>query len=694
MKYSARKSILSTKMLVCTAIILFVLSVVQENRVQAAMTQTTVDTLMKVQKGYIDVTEYTKNGVVDFQKAFDAVLSYGCKEGEYVVVYVPEGTYAIHKRIKLHSYTWLKLDDNAFIRNENRNGVGSMLSNYYDGNSSYQGYEGARNIIVEGGTWDGNLESSSNKYTGGFTNILFAHCENIAIRNLTVKDNYNGHLIEFCGVQNGSVQNCDISGYQGTSLKEALQLDITHTTSWLPAFGSYDDTACNNILIENNRIYDFPRGIGSHMAVKGIYNRNIVIQNNEFDHLSDEGILAYNYENLSVISNSFKNVGLAIEARNRSYCKKESTDMKNPLDQNVDTTPLSNYGLIITSNTIVNLTKTSDMKRSSGIRVLGKEGAKYTGVVIKENKIQTYQDGIYLEHVENATVADNNIIDSYRGIHNQFGLSVAINSNKIRNCRSDGLVSYSGYKLEIKENEIKENKGSGIVLANASNYNTIAKNTISSNKKQGIHIQNGCYDIKIIANTVVDSTINGMRIYNGCNDIAMQKNTIQNSGMQGIYLYNSKNNTITWNTVTKSKKAGIYVNAASNSATIERNRITDSNEYGIRVVSSNKVAAKNNIVNNSVKGIFQVTNSKSCNIKTTKNIGIGTITLKKATVSGTGMKQGTISVQYNNKTYKANIDKKGNFKTSKIKNLKKGKALNITVKLADNNKIFYSQTVK
>ena len=68
------------------------------------------------------------------------------------------------------------------------------------------GYGADRNIVIEGGTWDGNTSAYNSMYT--FSNIRIAHANNIAFRGVSVINNKNGHHLEIGGVQGLSIDGC------------------------------------------------------------------------------------------------------------------------------------------------------------------------------------------------------------------------------------------------------------------------------------------------------------------------------------------------------------------------------------------------------------------------------------------------------------------------------------------------------
>lgn len=265
---------------------------------------------------YYNVTDYGAAGYdqVDdtaaIQKALDEAT-----EDSMSVIKIPAGTYYISKPLYIQSNTTLQLDKKATIYRSNKGLKYNMLKTADASHVStgYKGYSLAHDITITGGTWDGGNIASSKKAS----NLLYiGHSSNVTIKNTTIKNCYGSHAIEFAGVQNGIIKNCKLSGFRygpDNYTSEAIQLDICYksgSTDWTPGFTS-DKTVCSNILIENNTITDYPRGIGSHHVLNGHYSNNITIRNNKISRSSTAtqgkclvGIFLMGTSNVSVYNNT------------------------------------------------------------------------------------------------------------------------------------------------------------------------------------------------------------------------------------------------------------------------------------------------------------------------------------------------------------------------------------------------------
>lgn len=133
--------------------------------------------------------------------------------------------------------------------------------------SKNKGYRALHDVTINGGTWVGVKKpsptaGSKEGYKIGCNVMTFIHGHDITIKNATIYNVYNAHVIEFIGVKNGKIQNCNIGRkkdgsrgyYRGSANNGAIQLDSC-SGSWNNAnCKPYDGTPCRSIKIYNNRI--------------------------------------------------------------------------------------------------------------------------------------------------------------------------------------------------------------------------------------------------------------------------------------------------------------------------------------------------------------------------------------------------------------------------------------------------------
>lgn len=244
---------------------------------------------------FIKVTD-NKNvfadGIHDDTKALQECID-KVKEGG--TVYFPDGTYLISAALIFYSNQIFRLSDNAVIlRSKASEPVTRYLLASYS-QPEWGGYEGTHDVIISGGIFDGNEETSEKS-----TLVNTVHCRNITIDSCRFRHCSMWHMIEINSSENAVIQNCIFDGPTYTLipenlLNEQIQLDLAHDGSYGPVYNcdgtlidfSKDDTVCSNITIRNNifKCAGFP-AIGHH---GNCGHHNILIENNIFDGESGSG---------------------------------------------------------------------------------------------------------------------------------------------------------------------------------------------------------------------------------------------------------------------------------------------------------------------------------------------------------------------------------------------------------------------
>lgn len=267
---------------------------------------------------YYDVTDFGADGT-DTNADADAIqkaLDMASEEDEIVVV-VPDGTYYINKILYVQSNTTIRLSKNAVIK-RNKSGLNKNMLRTTDAkhkSNTVGSYNLAHDITITGGTWDGGDIQSAKTVC----NLIYiGHAKNITICDTTVKNCYGSHAIEYAGVKDSVIRNCKITGFrynQKLTTSEAIQVDICYKSDeegkWAPGFKE-DKTTSKNILIENNVITDYPRGIGVHHTLKGHEVSNLTIRNNTVKRSSPStqgksvvGLFFWGVKNSTVTNNNF-----------------------------------------------------------------------------------------------------------------------------------------------------------------------------------------------------------------------------------------------------------------------------------------------------------------------------------------------------------------------------------------------------
>lgn len=223
------------------------------------------------------------------QSALDAADSAGG-----ATVYITGGDYAITTALEIGSNTTLILEESARIYRDAA--INNVLRNKSDGTTG--GYDAAENITIIGGTFDGVGSSISTNCTV----IAFGHAKNINLRNVSVVDAYRWHCVEVNGCKNVTIRDCEIATVTNpiSADGELVQIDLMKGSGQFPWFGPYDDTACDNVKIQNCLMYGSEVGVGTHSESAGSTHERIKITGCEFHDLGYAAIRPLDWSNLIV----------------------------------------------------------------------------------------------------------------------------------------------------------------------------------------------------------------------------------------------------------------------------------------------------------------------------------------------------------------------------------------------------------
>lgn len=536
----------------------------------------------------------------DLQRLFD----YNKYNTYQLTVKIPAGTYILDKELRIYSNTTIIADPEArLLKNHLKGGI---LAN--DLTHDKGGYNTTENITVIGGIWDSSKIQNLGKGTEGFR---FIHASNIIIKDAIICNVPGGsHLITFGGVKNGSVDNCTLYGYAGNTLKEAIQMDIVHNNTILPSMQSkilvYDDLPCDGISITNCNIYDFPRAIGSHTSVKGVFHKNIVISGNQLHDLSEAAVKAFNYVNLEISNNTIKNAGLGILAytyiSNQYYLDALPATKQEPLPDN--------YNIVIKNNRIQDIKEyqsSSGPLWGDGIRTIGNTERPLTGVTIENNTINnTARYGMFLEGSVNSNISGNTITGTQK---NGIYLISGSNSALI----TENILTNTGAKGSTE---------GGIGLA-ASSQAAITKNSISAPGKTGIFLYNQSILCTVTDNTVSSPGDCGIALYQQSNDATITGNKITGYKRYGIYAYQLASGTMNENRIKGSAAAknddGIHIsgdNSSGNGFTIKKNNISLNSRNGIYISNAPGSYLGGNVIANTANyGIYVGAGSKGSKVR-------------------------------------------------------------------------------
>lgn len=266
------------------------------------------------QPDVIDISKYGHDSAA-IQKGLNKAKTDGKVE-----ILIPAGNYSMNETLHIYANTKIVMEEDTVLV---RKHTDAFMSNGKAGDQ-FTGYKGNGNIIIEGGTLDGNvLDADYGEY--GYGGIEFAHADHIEIRNLTIKDIVYSHGIEINSSHNVVIENCQFLGYldpttdKSRSKSEAIQLDFSSKNGF-PHFGDWDGTPSRDVVIKNNYFGDsdtkemntWPVGVGSHSGKNDEWNENITITGNKFMGMTYTGISAYNWNHVKIRDNTFSGINEVI----------------------------------------------------------------------------------------------------------------------------------------------------------------------------------------------------------------------------------------------------------------------------------------------------------------------------------------------------------------------------------------------
>jgi len=615
---------------------------------QAASTEKFVKTINVTAKKY--GAKKGKDSTKAIQMALDEAAKLGTKKKRAKVV-IPNGTYYIDRTLKIGSNTYLECGSKTKILKKSKNCL-FMLRGQSTGKVG--GTKDLSNITIKGGIWDARY-IKRNDVSGGAL-FYFTHINNLEILDLTLRNCYGSHLIEVGAADTVRISGCNLYGYKKVSSwgeKEAIQLDLPHNSDIEPDAAPYDDTPCSNVVIENNKIHDYGRGIGSHSAVKNVYHKNITIRKNKIYNMAAEAIYINNYINLNITKNTITNVSSGVVIK--GFDSKLATMFTKPRKGAVITKLTNNdYNINITNNKITTKNAISKDASEYGIYIAGNKNFPLNGFLIKNNTISSASNGMNLRYMNNSKIINNTIsrrnnTSSSSYVVDAIALSNAssnlIDSNKFSASttkRFDNIISIRNYSKKntvintvaqnAKVNGINVTENSSLTLTNSSILNS-GKNGIAVMSKSSAVINatavsgsggNGIFIYKSAsANIKNDSYVkqskeNGVTVSDSSSAV-LNKCSIENSGTYGIFVYNNSKADVKVGKVNNSKKSGINVNKGS--IDVANTTVSNSTEHGIVLNGSSTGNVDNNVVDsNGGTGIY-INGSKPSNItaNTVKN---------------------------------------------------------------------------
>lgn len=255
-------------------------------------------------------------GVVEKKYAEEYDLPYGSNQDKKITIKLVSGK-KYYLDTVIPCFNNLTLDATGATITQKAAGKGFAINAYFYGgefakNMKKGGYNRCKNVTITGGTWVGTTKPDKTKtkkygWYSGYSGFLFMHGQNITIQNVTVKNNYNGHCIEFAGVKKGVVKNCTFSGkYVGDTTNEVIQIDTNYSSSVSPTGYPWDGTPCKNITISDCKFkIAMSVGIGTNYQCKKKSSK-ITITNCTFSKVKKYAVALYKCKTVKITGSTIK----------------------------------------------------------------------------------------------------------------------------------------------------------------------------------------------------------------------------------------------------------------------------------------------------------------------------------------------------------------------------------------------------
>ena len=451
------------------------------------------------------------DGATDDAPAIQDALDWARDSGGGWVI-VPPGVYLLTSLpLRIYGNTRLTLLPGAEFR---RNADARMMTNG-DAGQSYGGYTGHSKILIEGGLW--NMRGTTTGLTNSAMCISIGHASDITIRDLEVRDVSGYHAIEMNSTKRGIIQNCSFRGFVdpgGRDISEAVQPDLAKSVAEFGAFGPYDHTPVEDLLVQGCYFgasgtagtTAWPRGIGSHSTTITKWHRRIRIIGCTFEGLLQFAISGYNWEDVVVSGNTFSGCGSG--ARFRVVSTADTEDTKLP-DGTQTSASQDMRNISITGNTF-------------------RDGAAYGQPVI----LQGEATGSIL----NVTVAGNTIDDTsgQTGIRAQYVSRIVIADNVVANIDATAISTENANNLVINGNMVWTPAGHGITIV-SSTHASATNNQVRDAGQNGILVQDSS-DIHLRNNYIkspgrlTNATYYGIRLSSNVSSCSVSGNKCRPNG--------------------------------------------------------------------------------------------------------------------------------------------------------------------
>ncbi len=551
------------------------------------------------------ICEADGSDMEDDTKAIQACLN-EAQNNESTIIKIPAGKYYISRTLTIYSNTTLELDKDAeIIRTD-----GSHIMIRSEQDLKTGGYGQAKNIVIKGGTWNGNVQDT----TVLCPLMYFCHGTNITLKDMDIKSACSRHMVIIAGVDTALVdgvtfsdfvlytgedenneyftvegENGEINKELALRTMEALHLDCISADGKSEGLAlPCDDTVNKSITVQNCTFDGVMSGVGNHYMVdKNVKGQNLVIRNNTFKNIEYTCIDVYNQNGVIIEDNEAVNVGELVRVVNGTGRIKDNTVK---CRNNAWEAVVGLCGIKITDSADMEVSLNNISGGTHGISLSGVNGKVYQNIVTNTagNAI-TALDGCELSIEENKITANKQ-----NGIYVENG-NTFIDANVLKDCEGHGIAVYDS-ECEVSANEVSSVKMYGICVNNS--VATLKSNIIEKTESHGIYA---------LENSVVGTWYN----------------ILNNNGENAIY-YNNATGKVMNNEITSPGLRGILIFEAGNKAGdvyIENNIISKAGENGIKIEGSSFVDVKANTVSDCSNQSINVYDSKSVKVLDNKVSG-------------------------------------------------------------------------
>lgn len=607
---------------------------------------------------------------------------------DHLTVSIQSGTYDITEALLVYSNTTIRAASDATIRYTRKKVSGNqgrapLISNFCSGKS---GYSGAGNITIEGGIWDFQGHQGGVGYGITMEAFRFMHGSKFRVVNVTMQNIYRSHFLTIEGVEQVEVTGCVFRDYTNrTNKKEAIHIDCLHNDAMAPSNQEnviYDDTICNHISVNNCSFSNVPRGVGTHIAVAGLFPSDIVISNNTFTDITYEAIKAYHYKNAQITGNVITRAGCGIKCY--LYAADSDRDEEGASNYLLALPGVTTEGTAPNLNTIIQwnvIRDVTDSKLGFGIHLAGnvdrvvKDITVSNNVITSTGAVSTKRSGIYVKYGENIRLLNNTIAKTGgAGILVVQGKTLTISQNQISFPVSNGVSVQDSSVVTLQSNAVSYAGKRGIYLKNTGN-SRISTNTIKKDRTGGIGVTKNSIQVSVVKNNLLYSGKNAVSVCDS-RQALVYGNTIQSPKNFGVYAYKSDSSKIKKNTL-RSTKSTAVIASTSTGILVAKNVIEKTGKYGILFTSAKKsYASKNKIQRTKTYAIIYSENSKNKK----QNLNYPHVSAKKGKkeIHGYTYKNMKIKVTISKKTKSTKTKKNGLFSV-KVKKLKKKQKYTIQV---------------